>query len=361
MTISLNRTDLADALKALRAVAGTRNVLPVLSNVALDARDGALTLSATSLEAWGKRTLPYSGDGLDSTTVNAKAFADYVGNLSGSKITLTLDGNKLRVTDGKHKVSLPTIDRDEFPVFPVTDGPSFSIDSDVLGRVLSRTVPFAATDQARPILTGVSVRIGAGVARFAAADNYRVGVVTLPLDADDAEVVLPAAALALVPKLVQGDVLTVTVGSGAVVFSDNFSELTTRVIEGQYPNLDGVLPKEAKGAVLFDKEDFAEAVKLAALADGTITRFASTENGLHISAKGDSEFESTIDATITYEGEASFSLNSKFAAGIVGVFSDSSQLEVLYGGSALAPVEVRDPEDASFRCVLMPVRTAGAA
>lgn len=360
MSIKVNRLALNDALKALRVVASTNAIVPVLQNVCLDpASTNTLILSANNLEVFGERKVPYTGTGpLPACTVNAKAFSDFVAAFSGDEVTLKLDGEKLRVSSGKQRASLPIIDRSEFPERPqLTEGANVTFPRDTFDRIVARTVPFASTGNDRPILTAVNVDSTAERLRFAAADNYRVGIVTLPSNGILFSVNIPAASLGLVSKIVQGEEITLILNDRLVTFVGYQSEMTSRVIEGQFPAIEGVLNGLGVQPILMSREELSAAMRLASIASVLVTKFATTDDGLKVTATDfDKEFETTVDATVGVEGAASFALNPKYVVSVLSALGDSSEVEVLYG-SRLAPVTLRDPDDATFKAVIMPVRT----
>lgn len=361
MTTELSRTALLDALRALRPVVGARSMLPVLSNVALESADGVLTITATNLEQTARRTVAYDGLTLDATTVPAKAFTDFVNGFTGDSVRLTLDGERLRLQAGKQRASLATISRDDFPVYTPPDGDtSFTLARNEFEQVAARVVPFAATDIARPILTGISIEGDGTHVRFAAADNYRIAVLILDHQAK-VSVVVPAVAFALAEKVLAGEFISVTIGTnGARFTSEAGDELSTRIIEGQYPNIDPILPATYTTTVLLASDEYAQATKLAMLATSVITKFEETDEGLRVYAsEQDRDFDMTLDANFgTNEHESvRFAASQKFANSLASVFVDSSEIEIGYN-SALAPIGFRDPDDPTYRAVLMPVRTA---
>lgn len=360
MTTTVNRSALLDALRALRPVAGTNPTLPVLANVALASdHDGSLTLTTTNMEVAGRRYINFSGDPLPATTVPVKTLGDFVGGFTGDDVKLDLDGNKLRLTCGRQKASLATIDAEDFPAFPSLDSAkAFTLGEDEWATVV-RVAGFAAKDTTRPILTGVWVQGNGDRIRFAGADNYRVGVATVEHQAT-VDIVIPASSIALVTKVCgSGDVSIATDGRIAAISGDAGS-LVTRLIEGQYPNIDGVLPSNQPVSLLVAHDEFAAAAKLALVASDIVTKFEVVDEGLRLySSDFGKEFDTTLEATVggSAEGPITFALKTSFVVDAAAVLGDATSVEFLWS-QRLGPVELRDHDDPSFRAVIMPVRTA---
>lgn len=370
MTTTVNRNALVAALRALRPVVGSNPSLPVLANVAIEVQDGSpedIALTTTNLDAFARRYVPFRGDPLESTTVGAKALGDFAAGFSGEDVKLVLDGTRLRISSGRQKASLAVVDPEQFPSWPQQqDGAkSFTLTRDEFDAVTRKVAPFAAGDPSRPILTGVDVKGDGQTIRFAAADNYRVGVLSVD-HATEVQAVIPAASLFLVGKVIEGDHISVTIDGRTVMFASNVGIMFSRLIEGQFPNIESVLPTSFKATALVSQNEFASAAKLAGLASTLIVKFEESVEGLRVYASDhDRDFDTTLEATISIpatEGDepkpdVTFALNQKFVNDIASVLGDSTQVEIGCNGP-LAPVAFRDPSDSSYRAVIMPVRTA---
>lgn len=356
---TVNRSELVGALRAISVAAGGLKSLPVLSNVAIEVEGDNLQLTGTNLDTYVRRLVPFTGDPIEPLTVNAKAFGDFAQGFSGEKVTLKVDDKKLRVTSGKQRATLGTIKIDEFPAWPSMEGAaSFTLTRDQFDAVVRRVSTFAASDIARPILTGVHVKGADGKVRFEAADNYRVGILTIEHDVT-LEAIIPATTLQGVLKVVEGDDISVTIASNGVMFSGLRGVMKSRLIEGMYPNVDTIVPTTFKNTLLLDPDDLADAAKLAEIAAAVnIVKGELADDGLRLSSKDDDrEFDTTLDVTVgaVEEGKITFALNARFLRAIAAAFDDSPQVEFGYNG-ALAPMSFSDPKDGSFQAVVMPVR-----
>lgn len=360
MSTTVDRASLLSALRALRPLA-TNTQIPVLANIAITSDEGSLELVATNLDQFGKRVVAFEGEPLD-VTVPAKALSDFAGAMSADTLTMELDEkkSKLKIKAGRQQATLATITRDEFPPFPSLgeESHSFTVTRDEFDANIRRVIGFAATDQARPILTGVAVQGNGERIQFVAADNYRIGVATVDHPAK-LEAVVPAVAFSHAAKVLEGDHVSITVDTGRMaMLSSDHGVLVTRLIEGTYPNISPVLPTSSKATMLVDQAELEQTMKLASIASSLVVKFDEVEGGLRVHAEEhDRAFDTTMEATFgaDKEGEVLFALSEKYMSAIAAVFGESSTVEIGWT-TPLQPVAFRDPDDPTFRAVIMPVR-----
>src|SRR5688500_15854721 len=178
-----------------RAVSG-RSTLPVLANVLLRTEDAGLKLTATNLEIGITAWVPGKIDGEGTLTVPARLITDVVNGLpSGERVDMEAEGSSLRIKAGRFQTHLRGIDAEEFPVIPSPgERPTTRVSQGALRKALSEVAFAAATDEARPILTGVLTRLSGDRVTLAAADNYRIAVKSLPIldPVEDTSLVVPA-------------------------------------------------------------------------------------------------------------------------------------------------------------------------
>ncbi|GAB4109475.1 MAG: DNA polymerase III subunit beta [Roseiflexaceae bacterium] len=323
---------------ASHAVAG-KSTLPVLSNVLLATDAGRLKIAATNLEigltCWIGGKVEEEG----AVTVPAKLLSDVVGSLPNDRVNLTLDSRSqtLNLTCARFESNVKGIEADEFPVIPtVADrAPAASFPPDVLREAIEQIAFAAATDDTRPVLTGVLIRIRGNRATFAAADGFRLAqrAIELPEAAPEPiELIVPARALQELGRIV-GDVegmveMTVTPGGGQVLFHTETIDLVSRLIEGKFPDIERVIPASYKTRTVLETQDLAKAVKLAsyfATASSNIVRLQMDSGGdlgpgkLTISANaaevGDNK--GAIDGMVHGDG-GQIALNVKFLAEAIG-------------------------------------------
>jgi DNA polymerase-3 subunit beta len=316
------------------AVAG-KSTLPVLSNILLSTDDGRLKLAATNLEIGITCWIGAKIEGEGAVTVPAKLLSDVVSSLPNDKITLTLDARTqtLNLTCARFETNIKGIEAEEFPVIPtVADrAPAASFPPEVLREAIDQIAFAAATDDTRPVLTGVVMRLKGTRVTFAAADGFRLAQRAIELPepaAEPHELIVPARALAELSRIIgdaEGSVdLTVTPGGGQVLFHTENIDLVSRLIDGKYPDIERVIPANHMTRTVLDTQELAKAVKLAsyfANASANIVRLTMESGGelgpgkLTISANaaevGDNKGQ--VDGMIHGEG-GQIALNVKFMA-----------------------------------------------
>src|SRR5438094_6381382 len=192
--------NLARGLAVASRAVSTRSTLPVLANVLIRTEDAGLKLTATNLEIGITYWVPGKIDTDGGTTVPAKLFTDLVASLPASeRIDLEVQaGDMLHIQAGRFDTHVKGIDAEEFPAIPSAgERPTTRIAQGVLKAALTETTFAAASDEARPILTGVLARFEGDRLTLAAADNYRIAVKTIPLmdPVEDTSIVIPARSL----------------------------------------------------------------------------------------------------------------------------------------------------------------------
>ena len=184
MKLSVMQENLARGLSVVSRAVSNRSTLPVLANVLLKTEDAGLKLTATNLEIGITYWVPGKIEADGATTVPAKLLTDLVNSLpAGDRVDLELQpGETLHLRCGRFETHVKGIDADEFPAIGAAgERPTTRIAQNVLRRALAETAFAAASDEARPILTGVLARFEGDQLTLAAADNYRIAVKTIPI------------------------------------------------------------------------------------------------------------------------------------------------------------------------------------
>jgi DNA polymerase-3 subunit beta len=372
--LSVMQENLARGLGVVSRAVSNRSTLPVLANVLLKTEDGGLRLTTTNLEIGLVYWVPGKVEEDGSTTVPARLLSDLVSSLpGGQRIDLeTGAGETLHVSAGPFQSHVKGIDADEFPsIQPTGERPTTRIAQNVLKRALEETAIAAATDEARPILTGVLCRFEGETVTLAAADNYRIAVKTIPvLDAvAETSVVVPARALTELMRILNDtdeDVEVVLAPSrNQILFhiknDDTNIDLVSRLIDGQFPNYQSVLPKAHTTRAILDREELLRAVRPAALIaheSANIVKLqisSNGESGITVSANAEiGDHVGQVEAAVEGDG-TSIAFNAKYLADVLEkVDADQFALELQ---GPLAPGVFKPVGDDQYVHVVMPVRT----
>jgi len=368
--LSVMQENLARGLSVVSRAVSTRSTLPVLANVLLKTEDGGLRLTTTNLEIGLIYWVPGKIETDGATTVPAKLLTDLVSSLQGGdRIEIeTGPGETLHLKAGRFESHVKGIDADEFPSIQTTgERATTRIAQKELKRALEQTAFAAATDEARPILTGVLCRFEGETVTLAAADNYRIAVKTIPIldPVGDTSVVIPARALNELMRILDDtdDPVDVVLAQGRnqVLFHLEGIDLVSRLIDGQFPNYQSVLPKTHTTRAILDREELLRAVRPAALiahesANIVKLQIASNgESGITVSANAEiGDHVGQVEASVEGDG-TSIAFNAKYLADVLErVTADQFALELQ---GPLAPGVFKPIGDDHYVHVVMPVRT----
>ena len=273
MNLSVIQENLARGLSVVSHAVSSRSTLPVLANVLLRTEDAGLKLTATNLEIGITYWVPGKIETDGAITVPARLLTDVVNSLPNERIDLELqDGDRLHLRCGRFETHLRGIDADEFPAIPAAgERPTTRVSQKVLRRALAEVTFAAASDEARPILTGVLTRFEGDRITLAAADNYRIAITTIAgLDAvEETSVVVPARSYTELARVLSDTddpvEIILSAQKNQVLFHVDGVDMVSRLIDGQFPNYQQVLPATHATRVELDRDDLLKAVRLAAL------------------------------------------------------------------------------------------------
>jgi DNA polymerase III subunit beta len=368
--LSVMQENLARGLGIVSRAVSSRSTLPVLSNVLLRTEDAGLKLTATNLEIGITAWVAGKIDGEGSLTVPARLFNDLVAGLpAGEKIELEADGaTTLRFRAGRYQTQLRGIDAEEFPVIPSPgDRPTTRVSQKDFKRALSQVVFAAASDEARPILTGVLTRMSGDKLTLAAADNYRIAVRSLKIldPVEDTSLVVPARSYAELMRVMtdSDDPVDIMLASSKsqVLFHVNDIDIVSRLIDGQFPNYQQVLPASHSTRAVVERDELLKAVRLSALiassaANVVRLRLGEDASGMiNVAAAADvGEAQAEVEAAIEGDG-VQIAFNARYLQEALQNL-DHEQLALEFSGS-LSPGVLKPIDDEDYVHVVMPVRT----
>jgi DNA polymerase III subunit beta len=276
MKLECLQENLAEGLAVVGRVVPSKSTLPVLSNVLLSTREMELQLTANNLELSVAHRVPATVANEGQITLPARLLADYVALLDhGQKVELELNPktHKVHLACGRYEANVAGIDADDFPPVPaVSGGPKFGIPANILKEAINQVVFAAAPDDTRPVLAGVLLRLANGTLTLAAADGFRLAVRTLDLPdgAPELQMIVPARTLTEVARLLpdsEDEQVTIdtTPNGNQVYFAFGKTEITSRLIDGQFPDYQRIIPPESKTNVILSTTDFLRATRAAAV------------------------------------------------------------------------------------------------
>ena len=362
--------NLARGLSVVSRAVSSRSTLPVLANVLLKTEDAGLKLTATNLEIGITYWVPGKIDEDGAITVPARLLADLVSSLpAGDKVELELTaGDTLHVRAGRFQTHIKGIDADEFPAIQTAgDRPTTRVAQNVLRRALAETAFAAASDEARPILTGVLARFEGSQLTLAAADNYRIAVKTVPIldPVQETSVVVPARALNELARVL-ADIddpveIVLAASRNQILFHLDGVDLVSRLIDGQFPNYQQVMPASFATRAVLDREELLRAVRPAALIaheSANIVKLqigGGDEPGVTVSANAEvGDHVGQVEAAVEGDG-TTIAFNARYLADVLtNVSAEQFALEL---NGPLSPGVFKPVGDDDYVHVVMPVRT----
>jgi DNA polymerase-3 subunit beta len=375
------RDALSEAIgNAGRAVASRSGALPILSGLLVRTDGDKVELAGSDLELTIRVSAPAECDADGATVLPARLFGDIVRALEPGAVSVDVGDDEARIHSGSSRFSLRVLAAEDFPRLPDIAGSGVRMDSAALAEALRQVIPAASRDDARPILTGVLlVAEGSGL-RLVATDSYRLAVRDLPGEtvlaahlqgtgAGGGHVLVPAKALGELQRLLSpGSGADGSTGQVELSFSDRDAcfdtgraRVSTRLIEGQFPNYQQLIPSGYPNRLIVPREAFIEAVKRVRLIgrdrDNAPIRLAMSSSGLQLTTivHDVGQAEENLDAK--YEGtETVVAFNPDFLLdGLGAIASEEVVVETL---DTSKPAIVRASEGGNFLYLLMPVRVS---
>jgi DNA polymerase-3 subunit beta len=272
--LTCKQQDLAKGLSMVSHAVSTRTTLPILSNILLSAEGDRVRLAATNLEVAITCWVPANIQEEGATTAPAKLLADFIAALPPTDVKLEMnEGTQaLKVSSQRSQATIRGMDPSEFPGIPSGAGGESSVTLDAAElRQLIKEVDFAAaTDDARPVFTGILARVRDERLTLAGADSFRLAVASaaLPGSATQSDALIPARALNTLGKILPSEgsaTMFTTANRNQALFRAGDVEMVTNLIAGQFPNFEAILPKSHTTRVTLPTDQFTQAAKRATL------------------------------------------------------------------------------------------------
>src|ERR687887_464258 len=365
MKVTCSREDFVARLGVVSRAVSTRSSVQILAGVLLRAADGRLHLAATDMELSLRSSLDAQIEGDGAVVVPGRLLVDLVRLLPESEVTIEhrADESVARVTSGPSSSKLHTYAAEDFPRLPDLDAVgTFTVERESLLDTVTRVSRSASRDESRPVLTGILVRFEAGKIVMAATDSYRLSVKETELsgDAPELEAIIPARALAELARIAQsGDSIELGVHENQVVFAADDVWLTTRRIDGQFPNYKQLLPETFEHEVTLPRAELLDVVRRVGVmvqrtspiqlrfADGELTVFARTQD----------VGEAKESLPVAFSGESmEIGFNAEFLReGIESISAEELRLRLI---SPLRPAVIEGGDD-DPTYLIMPIRLPG--
>jgi DNA polymerase-3 subunit beta len=370
LRITCSKDELVQGLGVVARAVSTRTSVQILSGILLEAQsppvDGEeLRLAATDMELSLRTALPARVEGNGAIVLPGRTLVDIARLLPGGEVTIEHRPAEsvVHVTSGSASYTLHTFNPEDFPRLPELGAvQTFTVDREALLETILRVARAASRDESRPVLTGVLVQFAGGRIVMAATDSYRLAVKETELagTAPDLEAIVPSRALQELARVAApGDEIAVGVHENQVLFATDGTWLTTRRIDGQFPNYRQLLPESFEHELTLPRADLLDVVRRAAVMIQRATplqlRFADGE--LTVVARTHEVGESRESLPVAYTGEPlEIGFNADFLRdGLESVEGDDVRVKLI---SPLRPAVLQGESD-DFTYLVMPIRLPG--
>lgn len=366
MEIELLREELLQPLQGVIGVVERRQTIPILGNVCIEVEsDSAIRLVTTDLEVEMNARLAQGGKQAGASTVPARKLLDICRALpEGATVKLAQEEGRVRVSSGRSRFVLTTLPVDEFPtVGDLDDGLRFTLDSDALADLLKRSAFAMAQQDVRYYLTGLLLEISPSRLRAVATDGHRLAL----CDAEQApevegekSAILPRKAVMELERLLgqAGKQVEVTLTKTHARFDLGAQVLTTKLIDGQFPDYDRVIPKGSNKRLVADRGPLREALtRVAILANEKFRgiRLEASADGFKLAAHNPENEEAEELVSASYEGDRLvIAFNASYLQDALAAL-DSETVEFRFTDSNSSAL-LGAPDSDRYRYVIMPMR-----
>jgi DNA polymerase-3 subunit beta len=366
MRFTITRENLQQGLGAVAGSIPTRTTLPVLSNILIEAEDGAVRLSGTDLDTAVSVRVPAEVAEPGAITAPAKKLQEIARELPGAT-EITTQGDSILISSGRSRFKLNGLPKDEFPAFPKVDfGGSWRVTGADLQRLITHVSFAASTEETRPILNGVLWQLHDHDMRMVATNGHRLAKMTLPVEAGGgasaAELIVHPRALQQVQRLFGSDAsVEVAKSENHLGFRSTEVQVYTRLIEGPYPNFEQVIPKDNDKNMVADKAALQGAVRrMAIVASDQTHRIRMSLGGpmLKFSVESPDLGAANEELPVEYDGDPlEIGFNAQYLLELLR-YMPTDEVKMTFKAperaATMQPLGNEDTPD--YLCLVMPLR-----
>ncbi|HIE65933.1 MAG: DNA polymerase III subunit beta [Nitrospira sp.] len=372
MKIEINRKDLLTGIQRVQGVVEKRNTMPILAHILMETSDDGIRLFATDLEIGIRGSYPAKILKPGKMTFSARKLYEIIREFPEGTVTITTQENHWVVIEsGKSYFKIVGLPPDEFPSSPPPDSQrKILIDSSLFLALIRRTLFASGENDTRYILNGILLQLEKikgneqGI-RFVATDGHRLalaeGLIKAGEDAEEREVIIPKKAILEIKKALEedegGEAPELLIGKSQLVFRRGSFVLTSRLMEGTYPNYKQVIPKGNVKKVTVIKKDLEgglRRVSILAREKTNAIKFSLQEGGITLSSNNPEMGEASEEVVTSFKGEGlTTGFNARYFLDVLSVVKKEEV--TLEFKDALSPCLIKE-ESNNFLAVIMPMR-----
>jgi DNA polymerase-3 subunit beta len=366
MELSVTQKNLTKALGNVGRVASSKTGLPILSNILLRTDGNRLLVAATNLEIASTHYIGAKIITPGAITIPARLVTDFISSLPKGTVDLKVKDSHLTISSGSYKSVINGVIADEFPELPTIDensSISYSIRSSDFKQAVTQTVITSSNDNTRPTLTGVYWHSFEGNLYLAATDGYRLSERRLMETKSEVAAIIPTTTLQEVIRTLSDDVSEVDMlfDETQVRFRVGESEITSRLIDGNYPDYRQLIPATSETNIVIDASEFVRITKIAGLfareSGGSVTLTADAEaQTLAVRSIASEYGENTSHTPAEVSGGGQVTLNSRYLSEALSVI-DGSVVEFRFNGKLAPCVLTAKGDDVNYKHIIMPLKS----
>ncbi|HEX6416325.1 MAG TPA: DNA polymerase III subunit beta [Candidatus Saccharimonadales bacterium] len=366
MELSVTQENLAKALSNVGRVASSKAGLPILSNILLRTDGNRLLVAATNLEIASTHLIGAKIVTPGAITIPARLVSEFVSSLPKGTVDLKVKDSHLTISSGTYRSVINGVVADEFPELPTIDENSsiqYSISTAEFKQAVSQTIITSSSDSTRPVLTGVYWHSFEGNLYLAATDGYRLSERKLVETSSEVAAIIPTSTLQEVLRSLSDDTDEVEMlfDETQVRFRVGESEVTSRLIDGNYPDYRQLIPAESETVITIDAAEFVRITKIAGLfareSGGSVTLTADKERqslAIHSIASELGENTSSAAAEVSADGQVT--LNSRYLAEALSAVN-GSVVEFRFSGKLAPCVLTAKSDSVNYKHIIMPLKS----
>ena len=371
MKVSCSQEDLSKGLAVVGRAVATRAVLPITNNVLIATEGSQLKLAATNLEiaitCWIGATIEEEG----TITIPARLVTDFVNSLPSGRIDMILSprSQSLELRCARYEAHVSGLDPADFPPIPkIAEGVTVKVKAEELRMAINQVVFAAASEESRPVLTGVDAEFDGDQLTLAAADGFRLAVRKLSLDTpvdEKISVIIPARSLAELNRLITDQQepveLTINPKKSQTIFRLRNAEMVSQLIQGTFPNYEQLIPQAYSTRAVVKLSEFLMATRSASIfardGSGIVRLQIMPKDGkgkIAISARAEEVGDNLGEVDAVVEGEeAKVAFNSKYLMDVLGVLTEEEV--ALEATTSSSPGVIRPVGEDNYIHVVMPM------
>lgn len=365
MKLSCLQENLNKAVTTVSRLVSNKGTLEILSHILITTEKGLLKLSATNLEMGINYKVGAKIEKEGSITIPARLFSELISQLPDGKIDLEEKDQTLNIKIGEFNSKIKGLSADEFPLIPkIKEKKIVSINSDDFKEAIQMVFFAAATDETRPVLSGIYFKAEKGKIYLAATDSYRLSEKIITLKGKEnptKEAIVPARTMIELSRILDDPEKEVNIylDDSQIMFETDDFEITSRLIEGKFPDYKQIIPTNLETKATLSKDKFTNVIKVASLFSketaGSITLNFSSKGKVEVNSAASQygESDSACEAEVTGK-DSEIIFNSKYILdALINLPSGNITLEI---SGKLNPGVLRKEGDNSYTYVIMPLR-----